>query len=242
MKSLQYYKNYFTLRLIKTFIQRFPFLYRRIQLSRYKGTENVNQIVGPDSDIVIEGYPRSANSFAIRAFMLSNGMDAAIATHLHVYTHIVLGIHYKIPTMCLIRHPKDCVLSYAALKSRMAPIEEFKEKYNMLWLIKEYIYFYKNLKRYEGQFLMATFKEVTSDFGAVIKSLNDFSGSDFVPFEHNEENVEAVFNFHDATTYLGPSKKREDVKASYQSELNPLMQTKAYKEALELYEYWAKND
>lgn len=239
MKSLRYYKNYIIHQWVKHFLQRFPLVYRRIQLYRYRNTKNYKQIVGPGSDILIEGYPRSANSFATRAFRVSNGEDFIIATHLHVYTHVVLGIHYKVPTLCLIRHPKDCVLSYAVMLGNMGGIEEFNARYNMRWLIDDYVVFYKRLKKYKDQFLMATFTEVSTDFGKVMQALNDKCGSSFVPFDHTDENVKTVFNRSDADTYLSPNVKRDEVKQLYRSQLDALKESKAYKEACELYEYWA---
>lgn len=236
MKSLAYYKNYLFHRGIKHFLQRWPRLYRQIQLFRYRNTKNYNQIVSPDSDILIEGYPRSANSFATRAFRVANGEGYKIATHLHVYTHVLLGIRYKVPTLVLIRHPYDCVISYATMMSNMKGRENYKKNYSVKWLLDDYVLFYKRLKPYEGKFKMTSFTQISTDYGKVMESLNSMYGCNFIPFNHTKENVQTVFSLADS--YLSPSAERDALKEMFTQNMNELKGTSTYKEACELYEYW----
>lgn len=240
MKPLRYYKNYLLQHKLKYLLQKWPELYRQIQLRRYRDQPNYSQIISPDSDILIEGYPRSANSFGTKAFKFANGTDTyKIATHLHVYSQVILGIRYKVPTMVMIRHPYDCVISYAAMVSDLTSYEQFVKSTDISWYLEDYIVFYKNLKPYEGQFLLASFKEVSTDYGKVMESLNDMYGVNFIPFEHTDENVQTVFSISD--THLSPSPHREAIKKKFVEEMDALKETKMYKEACDLYDYWVKS-
>jgi hypothetical protein len=40
---------------------------------------------------------------------------------------------------------------------------------------------------------VGTFQEVTSDLGAVMISMNRKLGTDFIPFEHSQENIDRLF-------------------------------------------------
>jgi hypothetical protein len=45
---------------------------------------NKNQVVDKETHLVIEGFPRSANTFAVAAFKYSQKGSIKIAHHLHV--------------------------------------------------------------------------------------------------------------------------------------------------------------
>jgi hypothetical protein len=45
----------------------------------------------------------------------------------------------------------------------------------------------------KNAFVLATFEEVTTDFGRIIERINQRFGTAFVPFVHSPENLEAVF-------------------------------------------------
>ena len=78
--------------------------------------------------------------------------------------------------------------------------------------------------------MVATFEEVSSDFGAVIRRLNERFGSTFQEFQHTEANVESCFKIieeHDRRTVgkvvektvARPSQKREHMKNELRSAL-----------------------
>ena len=59
--------------------------------------------------ICIEGYPRSANTFAGRLFHLANPVP--IAHHTHLINNVKLALGYGIPVLILIRDPADAIAS-----------------------------------------------------------------------------------------------------------------------------------
>ena len=77
--------------------------------------QNLAGAVTPDKQLVIEGFPRSGNTFARRAFLMAQGEGfdkTRISVHFHVPAQVVRAARWQIPTLVLIRKPKDAVLSF----------------------------------------------------------------------------------------------------------------------------------
>jgi hypothetical protein len=141
-------------------------------------------VVDIDCDIVIEGYPRSANSFAVAAFRLAQERPVRIAHHRHVAAQVLGSIKLGVPTLVLIRTPMEAVPSLAARHPHIG----------MRAALVGYIRFYRPLLRHHRHIEWATFSEVTSDFGAVIRRINARYGMNFHPFEHTKANVLRCFD------------------------------------------------
>ena len=147
--------------------------------------QDLSRIVTPDTQVVIEGYPRSGNSFARRAFVMAQDETfdvTSIAHHMHVPAQIVRAAQWQIPTLMLIRRPKDAVLSFAIWD----PITVDQA-------LRYYIAFYETSEKYRDAYVLGLFEEVTEDFGQVIKRMNDRFGTTFSVFHHDEENVSKLF-------------------------------------------------
>lgn len=139
--------------------------------------------VSSSTQLVIEGFPRSANTFAVVAFQMAQPSPIQIAHHLHVPAQIIRAVQHGIPTLVLIRKPDEAALS---LVIRIPYLPLSVSLYN-------YWHFYKKILPFARGYLVASFEEVTTDFGSVICRLNQRFGKDFVPFVHNEENVKRCF-------------------------------------------------
>jgi hypothetical protein len=149
-------------------------------LHRLAGKDRA-RVVTPETQLVIEGFPRSANSFARVAFNRAQKGSVRIATGLHVPAQVIRAARWRIPTLVLIRNPKDAVLSFA-----------IRDPISVGQALKYYLSFYETVEGYGDAYVLGTFGEVTEDFGRVILRLNDKFGTSFSPFRHNERNVEAV--------------------------------------------------
>ena len=139
------------------------------------------RVVTPGTQLVIEGFPRSANSFARVAFNRAQKGTVRIATGLHVPAQVIRAVRWQIPTLVLIRRPKDAVLSFA-----------IRDPISIEQALEYYLSFYETIEGYADAYVLGTFEEVTGDFGRVIRRLNDRFDTSFSPFHHNERNVEAV--------------------------------------------------
>jgi hypothetical protein len=138
--------------------------------------------VTPDTQLVIEGFPRSANTFARVAFNRAQSERVRIAHGLHVPAQVIRASRWRIPTLVLIRKPKDAVLSFA-----------IRDPISVDQALRYYLSFYETVEEYRDAYVLGLFEEVTEDFGEVIRRINDRFGTAFSPFSHDERNVEGVF-------------------------------------------------
>jgi len=76
----------------------------------YNGN-NTKILVNKDTDIVIEGFGGSGNTFLLRAFMLPQLLPYSVAHHAHTPSQIIRGANLKIPVILIVRNPKDAVRS-----------------------------------------------------------------------------------------------------------------------------------
>jgi len=156
----------------------------------FRTHKDVVRAVTPDTQLVIEGFPRSGNSFARRAFVLAQNESSGktrIAHHLHVPAQVVRAARWQIPTLVVIRRPRDAVLSFALWD----PISVDQA-------LRYYVSFYETVEKYRDAYVLGLFEEITQDFGQVIKRINDKFGTAFSLFRHDEENVSKVFADMDA--------------------------------------------
>ncbi len=145
-------------------------------------------LVGPDTEIVLEGYPRSANTFALVAFGVSQGRRVNIAHHLHLPVQIIEGVRRSLPVLVLIRNPLQAIRSFQVRNPELG----------RRWPFQQYLSFYRLVERLSDRVVLAEFDEVSRDFGPVIRRLNDKFGVHFRLFEHTEVNVKNVFRRIDA--------------------------------------------
>lgn len=182
------------------------------------------------TEIVIEGYPRCANTFAVVAFRMAQSRDVPIAHHLHSLAQIRRGVRRRLPTLVLIREPREAILSFAVRRQLT----------DVSWALDEYIDFHRGLVPLAGAIVLAEFHEVTSDFAAVIRRVNRRFNTTFAEFENTEENVAACFENIDsieksaadsetvrATHVARPSTERKQQKAAYAAQLrSPALQVR----------------
>jgi hypothetical protein len=157
---------------------RYPWLFLPIVRRKYSG-----QIVDAGTELVIEAFPRSGNTFAVVAFELSQGRPVKIAHHLHAAAQVTRGVRLEKPTLVLIRDPVEAVLSHLVREPGVTPRQG-------MW---NWIRFYRSAENIRNHILVATFEDVTTDFGLVIDRLNERFDTSFARFEHSRGNVERCF-------------------------------------------------
>ena len=148
--------------------------------------QDLSRAVTPDKQVVIEGYPRSGNSFARRAFIMAQEETfdvTSIAHHLHVPAQVVRAAQWRIPTLVLIRRPRDAVLSLV-----------IRDPISVDQALRYYISFYETSEKYRDAYVLGLFEEVTEDFGQVMRRMNDRFGTTFSLFRHDEANVGKLFS------------------------------------------------
>jgi len=199
-----------------------------------KGKQNL--LINKNTQIVIEGAPRSANTFSVVAFQAAQKEEVTIAHHLHSFAQIKRGVEMNIPVISLIRNPIDSVKS---LKQRYPYTDESAE-------LRKWISFQNAVCSVRDHVVIADFEKVTTDFGSVIAEVNKTFGTSFDEFEHTEKNVNSVYDSIDKisknqkTSNSGVSRPiaeklnaRQSMEFSFDESLE--------REALQLYMYLTKH-
>ena len=137
-----------------------------------------------DTSIVIEGFLRSGNTFSVAAFHIANGPDLHVGRHLHGAPHVLRAVRLGLPTIVLIRRPREAVLSYLVRRPTLTPYDG----------LVEYLDFYRTAWRVRHGFVVGTFDRVTSDFGAVLDEVNERFGTSFHRYEATPDNERRAFS------------------------------------------------
>lgn len=143
--------------------------------------------VRPESAVIIEGFPRSANTFAVVALKMSQPHSIHVGRHLHSLGHVRRGLELGKPALIVIRHPRDAVLSLAIAHPDL----------KLASLLTEYVDFYEGIEELGDAVVLGEFNEVTSDFGAVTRRLNGRFGTRFQEFEPTPENLQRCYELID---------------------------------------------
>ncbi len=162
---------YWTLR---TWIGTRPMLFETAFRAVNRGS---GRMVGRDTEIVIEGYPRSANSFSVFALRRAEGRRRiAIATHTHAPSQFMRAAEYGTPAVLLIRAPED------AARALIEKVPHF----TLADALSAYALYYRALLPYRDAFVIGVFDRVTRDFGGLVARLNRRFGTGYRVIDRSE--------------------------------------------------------
>lgn len=160
---------------VASILRMYPRLY--LPLARRLGA---GEPFGGDTGFVMEGFPRSGNTFSSAAFGISKTTEwPHVAHHRHAPAQVIAAARRGVPALVLVRKPEEAILSFVIQQPRVS----------IRQALRAYVRFYRPLLPYRDRFVAATFDEVMTDFGAVTRKVNDRFGTTFDVFEHSEENV-----------------------------------------------------
>jgi hypothetical protein len=146
--------------------------------------------VSRTTEIVIEGYPRSGNTFAVVAFRQAQGREIKMAHHLHAAAQIKRAARLGVPAIVLIREPSEAILSVLVRDPHAS----------MRWALHSYVRFYSTVLPYLEKAVVAPFATVTSDLGSIIRMVNTRYGTAFKEFVPTEDAMNSV---QQAVEHLG---------------------------------------
>ncbi|WP_271077053.1 hypothetical protein [Aurantiacibacter sp. MUD61] len=143
-----------------------------IQILRGSG-DRFNSLLADDTDILIDGFPRSANSWTVRVFRFWQRMDRVrVAHHQHSEAHIVAATTRGVPVLVLVRDPADAIRSWCLHDSSI----------ESAWALSRWLRFYEAVERIADRAVIATFEQATGDPGAVFARVNARFGTRFRHF------------------------------------------------------------
>lgn len=154
-----------------------------LPFARHKYPGPSPEVISSQTRLVIDGYTRSATTFAVYAFQLSQEQPVRLAHHLHASAQLLTAAWHGVPTLALIREPRGAILSYLIREPDVALPDA----------LTAYSRFYTRLLPYRGSFVVGEFEQVTHDFGTVVRQLNAHFGTSFAEFVHTEANLRECF-------------------------------------------------
>ena len=213
---------------------------------KYRGEPPPDQwatthVLGPDSELLIEGFPRSGNTFAVVAFQFAQPRHVRVANHLHAPAHVRAAVEQGVPTVILIRNPDQAVTSFTIFTDFAVDLRG---------ALEAYISFYEQIDGWAHGFVTATFDTVTEDFGGVIRAINERFGTRFTPFDNSPESTRLCFErieaenarMHGGQTreqgIARPSEKRSRMKAELRTRLDHPALADLRARAWELYDHF----
>lgn len=129
-------------------------------------------VVTPRTELILDGFPRSANAYAEWAFRYANGEGVRLAVRLHSPRAVQVGVRYAIPIIVLVRDPRDAVASWLQYKPGLRAEDAFDR----------YAHYYETVVELRDRVVIAPFDRVVEDFGAVVRACNARFGTRFTPY------------------------------------------------------------
>ena len=142
---------------LRRFVADHPSLYMPIRRRRAPGT-----VLSPRTDLVIEGFPRSANTWT-EALVRVAGPSLHLAHHSHAAAHVKAAVQAKVPVLVLYRDPDEAIRSLLAmLGGRTSAVDAYAD----------YTSFYKSvLSLPRTSILLVPFQQATEAPSVVIERL-----------------------------------------------------------------------
>ncbi len=192
-------------------------------LARIQHRDRGFWVVGRNSELVIEGFSRSASTFAVLAFESAQHRPVRIAHHTHAAAQVITAARKGIPTLVIVRDPVQVTASHMARRGVSARSA-----------LAAWIRYHEHILPCRDRVVVASFEAVTADFGAVIREINAKFGTDFDVFDHTEANEAHVFERIDllnrekyprpteerARALARPTAEREEIKRAFLSGLD----------------------
>jgi len=192
-------------------------------LNKYR---NGGNILSTQTELCVEGFQRSGNSYFINFFKMVN-TDVKVAHHYHSGAQIVKAVQQNVPTVLLIREPKDAIASLITWDKRLT----------IGVAISCYIQFYKRVLPVKKNCLVIQFSTLIKGIDPVILNINQhfgtsFSTTNFSKEHHAELLKKGELKHKDLRTSPYPNKLK-----SRQNKDNQLkiIQHSAYQKALNLF-------
>jgi hypothetical protein len=135
------------------------------------------------TDLIVEGFPRSGNTFTVFALQDVAQNQLRISSHVHHPSQVKLAVQRDLPTVLVIREPIGALASYLTYGRHGRPTDVFREYYA----------YYQELIPYADRVLILNFEEIISDMPAIIDRINGRFAMALPPFDQSPGNVDHLF-------------------------------------------------
>ena len=216
-----------------------PSVYMPLVGNRSKDVAGEFRGLNRETELLIDAFPRSANSFATFAFIQCQTKPVRLSHHLHAPASMIYAARNAVPALTILREP------FAACTSLLSYFPQLGVKQ----AFTDYVRYYDAVHKYVDGIVVVKFETVTRDMGTVIEAVNERFSTSFEVFAHNDENISKVQHqlnmraaqrfgakAHDHGRNSTPSAAAASNKQAIGEYLNSLSEQSILKRASELYE------
>jgi hypothetical protein len=162
---------------VRTVATEHPRVYLPFARRKYPGPSP--RVLDDRTEVVIDGYTRSASTFATYAFQIAQTRPVRVAHHLHAPAQIMEAARRGLPTILVIREPRGCVLSQVVREPGV----------DLLDATWAYSRFHESLLPCRDAVVVAEFDDVTHRFGVVVERLNAQHGTTYGVFDGGDDQL-----------------------------------------------------
>jgi hypothetical protein len=159
----------------RIYLSESPTFYLPLARLRYPGPSP--QVLGPATELVIDGYTRCASTFVVYAFQLAQERPVRVAHHLHATAQLVEAVRCGLPVLAVIREPRGAILSQLVREPKVSLRDA----------LVAYARFYEQLLPYRQGMVVGEFGQLTGDLGAVVRRLNTRFGTSWAQPQLDDE-------------------------------------------------------
>ena len=153
----------------------------RVYKLRFAGQARAKTFVGPETELCIEGFPRSANSFAYNAIAAANPQVERYGRHVHTVSQVTEAVRLGIPALLVIRPPAATVRSFLG---RFSPR-------SATLVLGAYAAYYQAILPFVEQVTVSDFGTTTTNLAASVAALNARYGTALAGPERADQSAAA---------------------------------------------------
>lgn len=134
-------------------------------------------VVNRNTEVVIEGFPRSGNTFAYAVFCAMQDHDVCIAHHIHGAAQIFAAQKLDVPVLFLLREPLAACASLMARQPALTALQ----------VLKWYNQFHTCISKEVENIAFICFDDLVRQPAIIVERLNDKFGTNFRRKPYNLE-------------------------------------------------------
>lgn len=138
--------------------------------------------VDEETEIVIEGFPRSGTSFAVAAFLRAQERPVRVSHHVHAPANLIQAVRLRVPAILVVRHPEGAVVDWCLSKSALTLPQG----------LRSWIRFHDPVLPVSPRIVVATDEQVRTRFDEVVREVNLRYGTEFAEPRVTPEEVRAA--------------------------------------------------
>lgn len=142
-----------------------------LRLIEWKHRAKPDRFIRPETEVVIEGFGRSASSYAVACLELAQDRQVRSAHHTHASAQVVKAARRGLPTIVIVKRPDDVAVSHMVRHPGLRPET----------ILRAWIRFHRGVARVADDVVVVTVEHLDADPGDVIRRLNDRFGTTYVP-------------------------------------------------------------